>query len=670
MKFFNSAVARLCMAVLCMALLFVGCKPVGDNSGDVFDDPDSELPENNDNDGNNEPDPDDPSGTGKDDNTDTTGGDDSLDISEFDKAITLVWNGDDVSITNGSKLSVTNNGAHVTIGAPGAEGKKVRINLSGSTTNGSLKIYNGVKADDTNKKMLLSFEGVSLKSAVGPAINIQSGKTVYVLVNDGTKNYLCDGATYTDTVEGEDAKGCFFSEKQLVFCGKGELEIEGKNKHAICVDDYIHIMDGNITVKSAESDGLHTNDYVQVDGGVLTVNSKGEAVQCESAELGYFYMTGGELVLNPAGEKSHGIQTASDIILEGGKVNIIASGAAAKCLKSDNNIDIKDAEVTLKTTGAGVYDATERDTAASACMRAENNVVLKSGTITCTSTGNGGKGINCYSFECNEGVDLSVTTSGGVYSYSSYKSRPKAIKATKLVTINGGNINIKTTGTEGEGMESKDAVVVNGGSLVIIAKDDGINASGVITFNGGYTYVQSTGNDGIDTNNGRPNSIVVNGGVVMAHSAASPEEAFDADNHAYLTFNGGFIFCTGGQQGGGGGGRPGPGGGGWGGGGTSSNNPVCSQTTYMWNTSASAGYFTVVDNAGKVVMSCYVPRALSTNYSFISAPFVKGSTYKCGFTSGKPSGATTVFGDYFFGDGSFTGSLNKTFTAGTGYATL
>lgn len=651
------------------ALFMAGCK----GGVNIVPDTDpTDIPENNDNDGNNDSDSDSdsPSGTGKDDIADVTGEDDALDISEFDKAITIVWNGNDATITNGSKLSVTKDGAHVTVGAAGAEGKKVRINLSGSSSDGSLKIYNGVKADDTNKKMLLSFEGLSLTSSKGPAINIQSGKTVFVQLADGTTNSLCDAAEYKDVPEGEDAKVCFFSEKQLVFSGSGTLNVEGKYKHAICVDDYIHVMGGNIVVKSAVSDGIHANDYIHVEAGSVNVASAGEAIQCEEAETGYFYMTGGNVTLSTSGEKCGGIETALDIIITGGKLDVTCTGAAAKCLKCDNNVKISGGTITLKTTGTGVYDATERDTSAAACLRAENKVTLEGGTICCTSTGNGGKGINCYEFEANEGVNLTVKTSGGVYSYSSAKSRPKAVKATKLVTINGGDFDITTTGTEGEGIESKGAIVVNGGKIVINAKDDGMNAAGVITFNGGYSYVWSTGNDGIDTNNNKANSIVVNGGVVMTHSASAPEEGFDADNHAYLTFNGGYVFCTGGLQGGGGGGGWGgrPGGGGPGGS-QSSSNPSCSQPTFMWNTSASKGYFTLADDSGNVVMSCYVPRAMSSNYSIVSAPMQAGSTYKCGFTTSAPSGATEVFGTYFYADGK-AGSLSKTFTASSGYTSM
>lgn len=614
--------------------------------------------------------PDDPSGTGKDDPVDPVDDEGKLDESEFTKSIDLVWNGSSVTVSkNDSGLAVSQDGGHVVIGAPGAAGKKVRVNLSGRSTDGSLKIYNGVKSDDTNKKMLLSFNGLELSSSKGPAINIQSGKTVYVLLS-GT-NSLVDAAVYSGVPADEDAKGAFFSEKQLVFSGSGTLTVEGKSKHAIAVDDYVVVHGGNIIVKNAAADGIHTNQYVSVEGGSLQITSVGEGIQCEEPETGYFNMAGGTVEIKTTGQKSGGVEAALDILVSGGKLNVTTSGAASKCLKSANNVAISGGTLTLNANGAGMYDSTDREAVAAACIKAENNVILKGGDITCKATGSGGKGINCYKFECSSPTVLDITTTGSTYTYSSSQTcRPKAVKATNGVVVNGGSINILTTGTEGEGLESKTFVEINGGAVIIQAKDDGINAATTVTFNGGYTYAYSTSNDGIDSNYGRAGSIVVDGGVVISHAAGGAEEGFDADSHANLTFKSGFAFCTGGQQGGGGGGgRPGGPGGGWpgGGGSGSGSNPSCGQPTYMWNKAASANtYFHLTDASGNVVMSCFIPRSLNTNYSIVSAPMTTGATYKYGTSSSAPAGATEVFGKYFYSSGTVSG-LTSSFTAGSGY---
>lgn len=658
------------LIILFAMALFIACEGVqpeipgsGNQNGSELPGPDK--PDNGD-----DSHSDDPSGTGKDDNVETPDVEgDVLVESEFEKTIDIVWNGEDVSITNGTSLSVTADGGHVTIGAPGSEGKKVRINLSGKTENGSLKVYNGVKANDTNKKILLAFCGVEIASQKGPAINIQSGKTVYVLLKDATINSLQDSPNYDGLPEDEDAKACFFSEKQLVFSGNGSLSVSGNYKHAICADDYIHFLGGNVTVKNAVSDGVHAKEYIRMDAGSVKVNSYGEGLQCEDAELGYFYMTGGNLDITTTGEKCGAVETASDLIIEGGKIVASVSGAASKCLKSDNNITICGGSLDLTTTGTGLYDSALRDASACACIRAENILSVRGGNITCTSTGKGAKGINCYKFLMSAPAVLGVTTSGSTYTYSGSTCRPKAVKATGGVVIDGGDLTIKTSGTEGEGLESKTTIEINGGNIIIEAKDDGINAAQSITFNGGYTYCYSTSNDGVDSNYGKSGSIVVNGGVVISHSATGPEEGFDADSHANLTFNGGYVLVTGGQQGGGGGWRPAPGGGGRPGDGGTGATPACTQPTFMWTGAASVGYFHLADASGNIVMSCYVPRALSTSYTIVSAPLTAGASYKCGFTGSAPAGATTVFGKYFYQDGTVSG-LNKSFTAPSGYGTI
>ena len=71
-----------------------------------------------------------------------------------------------------------------------------------------------------------------------------------------TENYLADASSYS-TVTGEDEKGCFFSEGQLIFSGTGALTVTGNYKHGICSDDYVRLRSGsNITVASAVKDGI------------------------------------------------------------------------------------------------------------------------------------------------------------------------------------------------------------------------------------------------------------------------------------------------------------------------------------------------------------------------------------------------------------------------------
>ena len=60
---------------------------------------------------------------------------------------------------------------------------KMAYRVQGSCSNGSLKIY-------SEKKFQLAFNGLTLTNPTGPAVNVQSGKTVYVTLTAGKTNSL------------------------------------------------------------------------------------------------------------------------------------------------------------------------------------------------------------------------------------------------------------------------------------------------------------------------------------------------------------------------------------------------------------------------------------------------------------------------------------------------
>ncbi len=135
--------------------------------------------------------------------------------------ISIVFNGNSVEVTNPNEEdnTVEADGAHVKI----TLGKKSRINLSGSSDDGSVRIYPKDPADAS--KFILGLKDLSLTSKKGPAINSQVKKRVYIILEG--ENALSDAASYTDDVEGEDSKGCLFSEGNQIWSGSGRLTIAG-----------------------------------------------------------------------------------------------------------------------------------------------------------------------------------------------------------------------------------------------------------------------------------------------------------------------------------------------------------------------------------------------------------------------------------------------------------
>lgn len=254
--------------------------------------------------------------------TDTTAADydDYIENQEFKKGrvVSLTWQGDQVLVDNPQAdkgVSVTTRGGYVVIenleseeGADDARGK-VTYRLTGASDRGQLKIY-------SNKKFLLSLDGVQLHCPDGPAISIQKKKRCFVQCEDGTLNLLSDGVDYASDAEAEpaeDEKGCLFSEGQLIFCGSGQLVIQATHQHGIASDEYIHIHTGcRIDVRQAPKDGIHSKQQFTQTGGLVRSYATKDALQSDSLGI---HLTAGYLYL--CGERAYSAGA-------GGKVSIIS----------------------------------------------------------------------------------------------------------------------------------------------------------------------------------------------------------------------------------------------------------------------------------------------------------------------------------------------------------
>ncbi|MBR1706910.1 MAG: carbohydrate-binding domain-containing protein [Bacteroidales bacterium] len=555
--------------------------------------------------------------------TGDTSSDDDISNTTFTRMITVTYASSGATVTGDYYGYASVSGNHVTVNNTGSE--SIVYQLTGTASDGSFKLY-------SSKKQALLLNGLTLTNPSGAAINNQSKKRTFVMI-EGT-NTLADGASYTGTPSGEDEKAAFFSEGQLIFSGSGSLTVTATGKAGITSDDYVRFM-SSPTVKVTSSAG-------------------------------------------------HGVRGKDKVEISSGTLDVATSAAMKKGINSDSLVVITGGTTTVKVTGSGGYDSDDKEYKGTSCIKADRYFRMSGGTVTLTNSGAGGKGLRAGSEETTDviaseisGGTLTITTTGT--NYSAGDKSPKGIKAGWKtassgggwgggssssasygnLVISGGTVDVTTSGTGGEGIESKGSLTFSGGKVTAVsAKDDAINAAGIITFGGAYVYAWSSGNDAVDSNYGKSGAITVTGGVVIAHSKNGAEEGFDCDNHGYIIFKGGTVFCSGGQQGGGGG---------WGSG--SSSTPTCSQPVHFLSNYSlgGPGYFTVTDSSSQVVFSVYVPRALSGCYSFITAPDLKsGTTYKYGVTSSAPSGSTSGWGTYYYTGGTASVSTGS-WTAGSGY---
>lgn len=639
-----------------------GCTP-----GSVINDPENDPSSQNspsdsnsdDDDGSDGSDIDDPTEDPTDDPTDDA--DDLLANSTFDKSVEVVYGASSATVTvSDNSILYSVNGAHVSIDALTNSVSGVEIKLSGSTSDGGLKIYG-------NKKLKLTLNGVSLSSSSGAAINNQCKKRTFVYIAPQTVNTLCDASTYTDTPTGEDCKGTIFSESQLIFSGDGSLRVTSNSKHGIASDQYVRILEGNIEVTSAAKDGIHTNDYVRIDGGTLNVTASSDGIECEQ---GYIYVaggtttiksvddglvasysgtdttvqpdihiSGGTLVINTSAQKGMAVKAEGTIKVSGGNITAKTTGIASKCLKATGNVAISAGTLNITTTGGGMYES--GDTSASACIASDGTVTI-SGTasVTASSSGAGGKGIKCDTFT-QEAGSVSVTTTGAQYRYSSsLTSSPKGIRATSAININGGTLTVSVTGqSEGsEGIESKNSLTFNGGETSVTAYDDAINAAKSIVIAGGKIYAFATNNDGIDSNG----TITVTGGLAVSSGKTSPEEGFDCDQNTFKITGGTLL--------------------GIGGGSSSPTSSVSTQASIVTSgfTATQNQYLNIRTADGTQLCSFMLPRTLSSCVMLFTSPdLTTGNTYYI-YTGGTVSNASTDVWHGYYPSATYSGGSQRT----------
>ena len=380
--------------------------------------------------------------------------------------ITIAYNGESATVTGKvTGVTVMAKGAHVTVLSTK---KNIAYTLKGTTTNGSFKLYSDYKTEVT-------LEGADITNPTGAAINVQSGKTIMVKLADGSINKLADGSTYTMTT-GEDQKGTFFSEGQLVFSGAGSLEVKSLGGHGIVSDDYVRVRGGNISVNSVR-DGINTNDrfimsggavtvdaqqdgldigkgYIEIGAGKLTVNSVDEGITAsyEGEDDGtvdatitpYIAIKGGLVKVATTGEKGHALRAMSTFTMTGGIVQATTKGAGSKALMSEGNMTLTGGKVTAFTEGDVLYEADIKELSSSAAIRSKGALTLENMVIGVKSTGMGGKAINNVGSISLKNSKVIAVATGSTYVLNGDDSRSRGVTTDGNLTIDGGALFVRS----------------------------------------------------------------------------------------------------------------------------------------------------------------------------------------------------------------------------------
>lgn len=483
------------------------------------------------------------------------------DSSMSDDSVSVVYDGASAKIYVAGNiaqyLTPAVSGAHVNIAAAETLAREITYNLSGTSTDGEFYMSGSYKAT-------VELDGLTLKNqnpvTSGAAVHIQNGKRIDIKVISGTTNTLEDAATGSQ-------KGCLYVKGHAEFKQKGTLNVIGNVKHGIKTGEYMAVKKATINVTSAAGDGISCSQYFLMESGVINISgTSDDGIQCDLE---------GDAA-TAATDDQHTDEDTGSFYLEGGQITVSCDGTAVKCIKGDGDFNISgDAVLTASTSGNGEWDTEDLETKAASCISVDGNMNINGGAMSLTSTGSGGAGMKCDGVLTVNSGDINIKTTGGLYynngstenlNYtgdtdrvsSNYYSSPKGIKAgTKTengntitysgaIYINGGTITVNTSGGNGEGIESKNTLDINGGEITVTAYDDAINASQDLTVSGGRVFAYAKNNDGMDSNG----NMYIKGGLVYAISKSSPEVALDANTEEQkkLYVSGGTIIAIGGLE--------------------------------------------------------------------------------------------------------------------------
>jgi phage baseplate assembly protein gpV len=447
---------------------------------------------------------------------------DSFPIYEYTQEYVIAsWNENDATIITlyGSTADIRGSGA-VFAGRTLTIREAGTYLLSGMLENGQVIIDAG-----KNDVVRLVLNGVSLHNETGPAIYAPKSKEVVLIIETGTQNTVSDGSGRAGSDEQNSA---IYVQDDLSITGSGILAVTGNYRHGIRVQDTLIVTGGVISVNSV-GDAIRGRDGVIINGGFFTLEAGGDGIQSnnDSEAMGFIIITGGVFNI-----KAHndGIQAESVLTITDGIFQIVSGGGSAN------------APIRVESRGWGrqaPMPQTAEDSVSMKGIKAVGFINIMGGNITIDARDDG----------VHSDGDIAIS-SGKL----SVRTGDDGIHANGAVTISGGEINIPVCYEGIEGL----SVTISGGNIALISRDDAINAADgsspvgrmgwgraplnnnvFVRISGGTVDLYAS-RDGIDANG----NVFIDGGTIkISGPSQMMEGAIDFDGNLLVT--GGELITAG-----------------------------------------------------------------------------------------------------------------------------
>lgn len=438
----------------------------------------------------------------------------------------------------------TSEAIRIELNESSAKASSNSVKISGSTitiTEDATYIITGTLDDgmiiidvpDTAKPQIV-LNGVSITSSASASLYIKEADKVFVTL--AGENTLANGGIF-NAIDDNNIDAAVFSKQDLTFNGTGSLTVTSPAGHGIVGKDDLVFTGGTYIITSA-SHGIDANDSVRIKDAAITLDTGKDGIHAENTgdtEKGFVYIASGTIHMECEGD---GISAGAYLQINDGTFDILAGGGHENGSKEHSNNwgdfgggnrpGTRTEEVTAKPSASASSTEDSDIRSSMKGLKAVSSMFIDNGTFTIDSADDA-----LHS-------DVSLTINDGNFEIA---SGDDAVHAEETLTVSSGTINITNSY---EGLEALQ-IAVTGGTIKLIATDDGLNAAGGTDQSGmgGRDEMFGGGGpkDGGFSSNSK-GSIVISGGTLYIHALG---DGIDANGTLEIT--GGHTTVVGPTQG-------------------------------------------------------------------------------------------------------------------------
>lgn len=240
-----------------------------------------------------------------------------------------------ITVSSNDTISITDGGVYV---------------ISGSAENCTIRVE-----ADSQEKVQLVLDGVSITNEDFPAIYVVSADKCFITTAEGSENTLSVTGSFTADAD-TNTDAVIFSKDDIVFNGMGVLNISSAYGNGISGKDDVKFTGGSYNITSA-LDAVEANDSIRICGATFDIISGKDGLHSENDEddsQGYIYIAGGTFSIDA---ESDAVQATTIAQIDGGSFDMTASEGIEATY-----VQINDGTINITASDDGI-NATSKSTA-------------------------------------------------------------------------------------------------------------------------------------------------------------------------------------------------------------------------------------------------------------------------------------------------------------------